>query len=121
MDASAISWVLAGNDLAPLPGPVRDRLTVIDVPPMSEAHLAAVVASIYAEANAAKNGFFDPQIEPDVLGRLLTLSPRGIRKAVDDAMVRAASQGRRRVRAEDVDTRRRGSARGIGFHISVSA
>ena len=121
MDASAISWVLAGNKLTPLPEPIRDRLTVIDVPPMSEAHLAAVVASIYAEANAAKKGFFDPQIEPDVLGRLLTLSPRGIRKAVDDAMVRAASQGRRRVRAEDVDTRRRGSARGIGFHAGVPA
>ena len=59
MDASAIWWVLAGNDLAPLPGPVRDRLIVIEVPLMSEAHLTAVVYSIYVETNAAMNGFLN--------------------------------------------------------------
>ena len=118
LDASAVSWVLAGNEIAPLPEPIRDRLTVIDVPPLSRAHLAAVVASIYAEANAANAGYFESDLDTDVLALLLGMTPRGIRKAVQDAMVRAASNGKRRLMVDDVVVRERDPAQRFGFHAS---
>ena len=117
MDASAVSWVVAGNEMAPLPEPIRDRLTVIEVPSLSRMHLAAVAANIYAEANEANAAYFGPSLDPELLDLLLTLNPRGIRKAVQDAMVRAASHGRQKVGVEDVVLREH-SSRQFGFHNS---
>lgn len=57
-------------------------------------HLAAVAASIYAEANKAEAACFEPPLDPDIFDPLFSLSPREIRKAVQDAMMRAASHGR---------------------------
>lgn len=107
--------MVAANELSPLPEPIRDRLTVIEVPPLSRVHLAAVAASIYAEANEVSAAYFEPTLDPELLDLLLTLSPRGIRKAVQDAMVRAASHKRQRVAVEDVVLREH-SSRHFGFH-----
>ncbi len=49
MDASRVLWVLAGNDIAPLPAPILDRLTVVAVKTPDEAHLRAIAASVYEE------------------------------------------------------------------------
>lgn len=117
MDASSVCWILAGNSLTPLPEPIRDRLTVIEVPPMSLTDLTSVAASIYAEANVGMKGFFDPGLDPDVLEALLTLSPRAIRKAVQGAMVRAAADGRRRLEPDDLGRLRRTSGPRYGFRM----
>lgn len=102
MDASRVSWVLAGNDIAPLPAPIVDRLTVVIVPAPDEAHLRAVAASIYADCNEVRRRFFPPTLDEAVADRLLETNPRGIRTAVSEAMTRAASDGRRALRADDV-------------------
>lgn len=102
MDAARVLWMLAGNDLAPLPVPILDRLTVISVPSPDEAHLRAVVASVYEDCNAARRFFFPPELDEGVTDRLLETNPRGIRKAVAEAMTRAAADERRAIRADDI-------------------
>ncbi len=115
MDASHVLWILAGNSLDPVPRPIADRLTVVTVPPMDEGHLAAVAASVYAEANAARRDYFDPMPEPDVLARLATTTPRGMRRALGEAMVRAAADGRRELRPDDVVVETGHARRRAGF------
>lgn len=60
-------WVLAGNDLAPLPAPILDRLKVVPVPTPDGAHLRAVAASVYEEDSAARGRCFPPAIDEAVL------------------------------------------------------
>lgn len=115
IDASGVSWVLAGNDASLLPEPILDRLTVLIVPTMSTAQLAAVCQSIYAEANAARLGFFDPEPDARVVEALLGLNPRAIRVVIEDAMVSAAADERRTVTPDDLRPRGRSTARRIGF------
>ena len=102
MDASRVLWVLAGNDLGPVPAPIVDRLTVITVPTLDEAHLRAVAASVYEECNEARCSFFPASMEATVLDRLLGTNPRGIRKAITEAMTLAAADGRRVLDADDI-------------------
>ncbi len=102
IDASAMSWIAAANDVTHLPGPILDRLTVLSVPEMRPAERAVVVGSIYAEANASFRAFFDDEPSPAVVARLVATNPRRARLAVEDAMVRAAAAGRRTVQPDDV-------------------
>ncbi len=102
MDASRVLWVLAGNDLAPIPGPIVDRLTVVGVPTPDGTHLRAVAASIYEECNGARRHFFPRVMGDGVIARLLATNPRGIRKAIAEAMTRAAADGRASLREDDV-------------------
>lgn len=116
MDASAVSWVLAGNDASPLPEPILDRLTILTVPAMDRDQVVAVARSIYAEANAARRAFFDPEPGRRVLDRLAGLNPRSIRIAIEDAMVTAAAVGRRAIAVDDLRPRERAAKRRRGLH-----
>ena len=115
IDASAVTWALAANVGEVMPPPILDRLTVIQVPPMDEAQLRAVAASVYESANAARGGFFEPVPGNAVLGRLVLTNVRGIRRAVAGAMVRAAAEGRRSIRPDDVVIPTLPRKHGIGF------
>ncbi|WP_237478654.1 AAA family ATPase [Lichenibacterium dinghuense] len=115
MDASAILWVLAGNSTDALPPPIVDRLTVVRIPAMDEGQLRAVAASVYGEANANCDGFFDAELREETMRHLLGTNVRGIRRAVDDAMVRAAADGRRSIGPGDVVVHEGGTDRRIGF------
>lgn len=102
MDASRVLWALAGNDLAPLPAPIADRLTVLAVPTPDEAQMRAVAVSVYRECNADRRDFFEPDLGQAVVARLLATNPRGLRKAIAEAMASAAADGRRALRPDDV-------------------
>lgn len=114
IDASRVTWILAGNALDPLPAPILDRLAVLEVPAMDEAHLRAVAASVFSEANGERHDHFEP-LAGDVAGRLATTTPRRMRRAVVDAMVRAAADGRRALALRDVVVEPRPSRRRAGF------
>ena len=114
-DASRILWVMSANDLAGIPDPIVDRLTVIEVPEPGPEHLAAVADSVYADANAARNGYFSARLDPAVRARLAGRPPRSMRLTIEDAMVRAAAVGRRGIIASDLIERRTGGRRAMGF------
>lgn len=116
MNASGVIWMLAGNDPSKLPGAILDRLTILTVPDMGPDQAAAVARSIYAEANAARRGFFDPEPGEAVLERLARLNPRSIRIAIEDGMVTAAAAGRPSVLPDDLRLRERRPPRRSNLH-----
>lgn len=79
-----------------------DRLTIIEVPTPGEEELRAVAASVYERGNVDRLGFFEPTLEDAVVDRLVETNPRGIRKALAEAMTRAAADGCRALRPDDV-------------------
>ena len=116
MDASRVLWVLAANDASSIPAPVLDRLTVVRVPEMTQHHRVVVAQSVYAEANAARGHFFDHDLPRPVVERLSSLGPRSVRLAVEHAMARAAADGRRTLRDDDVRPRPKPTKQRFGFH-----
>ncbi len=103
IDASAVMYAMSANDIALVPEPILNRLTIIEVPEIGAGQLAAIVDSIYVEANAARRGFFDAEPGAPIRDAILEIgTPRGIRLAIEAAMVEAASQGRRTILPEDV-------------------
>ncbi len=112
IDASAVSWVAAANDVAGLPGPILDRLTILSVPEMRPVERAVVVGSIYAETNSRFRAYFDEEPSPAVVSRLVMVNPRRARLAVEEAMVRAAAAGRRTLLPDDVPIKSEAKPRG---------
>ncbi len=115
IDASRVLWVLAANDASALPDAILDRLTVIEVPEMTQEQRAIVAESLYAEANGDRRQFFEPTPSRSVLDRLALLSPRSARLAVEHAMARAAADGRRELREDDVRPRPSRAPLRMGF------
>ncbi|RYB02119.1 AAA family ATPase [Lichenibacterium ramalinae] len=101
IDASRVMWIAAANDIEGIPAPIVDRLTVVEVGAMAHDDRVAVVRSVYADLNKVYLDFFDPQPGRDLLERLAALPPRRAKLVLDDAMSRAAAEGRRSVEASD--------------------
>lgn len=117
IDASQVLWVMAANDTARIPAPILDRLTVIEVREPDAEQRARIAASIYVEANAKKRFFFEAELSATVTERLIGVSPRAMRKSLDEAMVRASAEGRRRLSSDDVIAPSRQTQRRIGFFL----
>ncbi len=115
MDLSALSWMLSANESGAFPAPILDRLTIIEVPPLTQGQLTIVAASIYRDANVARRGFFDAELGTDVMARLMEMNPRAMRIALDAAMVRAAADGRRTLLPADIRDRAGARRCRVGF------
>ena len=102
INSAHILWVMAANDIEPLPGPIRSRVTQVKLQPMTMENRLAVAHSIYAEANARLKSWYDPEISPAALRVLEAATPRRMRKAIDGALVRAGADNRRTLTADDV-------------------
>ena len=102
MDASGVMWAMAANDLAAVPEPILDRLTVICVPDLMLGQRNTVVLSIYADLNASRGSWFGPVLAQDLVVQLALMTPRRARVALDEAMITAASEGRSKVLPSDL-------------------
>ena len=116
IDASAISWVATANDIADIPSAVLDRLMIIEVPEMDSRQRIIVARSIYADINARHGGYFDGQLPQSVVQRVLDINPRRCRIAIEDALIRAAADGRRLIEPEDVQPVKAVSKRRTALH-----
>lgn len=118
IDASMVSWIATSNDTAGIHPAILSRLTVIEVNCPTPAQMPAVVASIHRElvSNADWGGWFEP-LSAEVLAALTALSPREVRRAIEDAYANAACAGRRVVVLADVSNNRSSGnqRRQIGF------
>ena len=114
LDASRVSWLLTANAVEPMPAAIVDRLTIVEVPSLDEAHLRAIAVSVFAEANAERRSFFEPPSD-DVVDRFAAASPRRMRRVVVEAMTRAAADGRRALLPDDIVPDPPPSRRRAGF------
>lgn len=101
-DLSRCLIVATANDLDVLPSFIQDRLLVVTVAPPDGAMLRAIASRIAADIIGALGDAFALPDE-DVVVRLSTTHPRGIRRLVTLALGFAAEAGRRHLVVADVD------------------
>ena len=114
LDASRVSWLLTANAVEPVPAAIVDRLTIVEVPSLDEAHLRAIAVSVFAEANAERLSFIEPPSD-DAVNQFAAASPRRMRRVVVEAMTRAAADGRCALLPDDIVPEPRPSRRPAGF------
>lgn len=94
--------VATANDLDALPDFIRDRFLVVAITQPDGAMLRAIASRIAGEIISTLNDAFGFPTE-DVVARLSTSHPRGIRRLVTLALGFAAEAGRRHLVVADVD------------------
>jgi ATP-dependent Lon protease len=119
--ADRILWFFTANEIDTLRTSLIDRMTVVAVPPPSEAQRAAVIRSLYSRFILAFQGRLDPNIADDVVDAIADATPRTARRLIDIGFGFAAQDGRRSLTPADIAKGRRHvspeprSAR-FGFH-----
>ena len=115
MNASGILWVMASNCIEAIPSPILNRLTIVEAATPDGIHLAAIAHSIFTECNNRCMAFFPPEPSPILVERLIGMTPRMMRLALEDAMTVAAAAGRREVHPDDLRMSEPRTRRRIGF------
>lgn len=118
-DLSRCLIIATANDLDLLPAFIQDRFLIVTVTPPDRAMLRAIASRIAADIIAAHGNAF-AQPDEDIVARLATTNPRGIRRLVTLALGFAAEAARRHLIVADiaaaeavVDTK--GAREPIGF------
>jgi ATP-dependent Lon protease len=106
---------MTANDVRGIPDPVLSRLSVYEIRRPDAAQAAQVAQTIYAGILSEMKLEFDAQLGDDVLATLAELAPREMRKALVDALGKAAEADRDHLLAADLKAREV-LKRSIGFH-----
>ena len=114
MDASHMLWVMTANSVAPIPAAILSRFKVFEVPAITPEQMRAIVTNVHLEENGRNNGWFDPELQEDVMGELCSMTPRRARIALGEGMAAAAFDQRRWISADDLPKERDGGRR-MGF------
>jgi len=77
VDLSHVSWIATANAVDPLPGPLRDRLRVLEMAPPEIQHLESLIAPILA--GIAESRGLDPRFLEALDGGEIALIRRGWR------------------------------------------
>lgn len=117
LDASRVQWFAATNDLERVNAPIRSRFVVFNIPAPSSDQCVRIAHSIYRRLidRCSWGAAMEPQISNAVAERLAELPPREMRIKLSQACGRAARQGRREVKVEDIVVAETAGKFGIGF------
>ena len=95
-------WITTGNDTAPIPGPVLDRMLVIHVPEPSSEQARIILMSLFRELVRPYGDSFEATLGADVLDHLADANARGAKRVLRLALGFAAQAGRRAIALADV-------------------
>lgn len=105
IDASSVNWVLTANHDS-VPEPILSRLDVFELSLPNAQQVRQIATSVWAELCAKSfplgHGFED-KLSDNSLSLLQTLSPRLLRKVLQQAAAAAVQAGRRVLHATDVE------------------
>jgi len=117
IDASGALWFATANDASRIPEPLLNRMNVYEIEPPDAEGSARIARSLYREIRESHDwGRRFPESPPaGVVEKLVALTPREMRRALQAAFGNAKVAGRYELHPEDVDAGR-GARRGrIGF------
>jgi len=77
VDLSHVSWIATANTVDPLPGPLRDRLRVLEMPAPQIQHLDSLIAPVLAGIAASRG--LDPRLLDALDGEEIDVVRRGWR------------------------------------------
>ncbi|HYD94743.1 MAG TPA: AAA family ATPase [Noviherbaspirillum sp.] len=103
INASCVVWVCTSNDAHRLPAPIRNRLRVFSIPPLTATQAMSIALQLWqslcAELPRAAAGV---QLTEEALAVLAHHPPRSIRKALREALGRAVYADRLIIAADDI-------------------
>lgn len=97
LDASRLVWLATANEADGIPGPIRSRLTMVDVQAPGRREMESVIDSVNEELRQEEPAIakaFAGRVPADVKELLLTLPPRRLKKTLLAAYARAATAPR---------------------------
>ena len=117
IDASGAVWFATANDASRIPDPILNRMNVYEIAAPDAEGSARIARSLYREIRESHDWGrrFPEAPSGGVVEKLATLTPRGMRRAVQAAFGSAKVAGRDELRPEDVDAQRGGKRQRIGF------
>lgn len=103
IDASRIYWLLTSNEVAPVPGPVLNRVRRFDIPLPTAAQAVSILNNIYqAVQREVRLPVAMAPLSRDVVALLGRIAPRRQRQLVREAIGRALYAGRREITGDDL-------------------
>jgi len=119
IDVSRVIWIATCNDASQIHSAIRSRFKLVAVDLPTRQQMPAVIRSIHAELlrGAEWRGGFEHDLDDDVLSELLSMPPRSVWHALEEAYATCALAGRRRLVPSDIPTVTRDTTRTrpIGF------
>jgi len=119
IDVSRVIWIATCNDASQIHPAIRSRFKLVAVDLPTRQQMPAVIRSIHAELlrGAEWRGGFEHDLDDDVLSELLSMPPRSVWHALEEAYATCALAGRRRLVPSDIPTVTRDTTRTrpIGF------
>jgi ATP-dependent Lon protease len=118
IDASDVVWVATANDVASIPDPILNRMSVYEIDPPDEEGSRRIAASVYRDLRAEHSWgrLFPEELDGEALDRLARLMPREMRRVMLAAFGYAKVDGRHEVTATDVHDDRLARRSKIGFN-----
>ncbi len=116
IDASEVVWVATANDVRQIPEPILSRMNVYEIEAPDYDAACRIARAIYRDIRDSHDwGKRFPEVPAQqVQDRLAELSPRDMRKAINQAFGNASLAGRDELAVEDIERRDTKKAR-IGF------
>jgi len=116
LDASEVVWVATANDARQIPEPILSRMNVYEIEAPDHDAACRIARAIYSEIRDSHDWGKRFPAAPDdsVLDCLASLSPRDMRKAINQAFGNASLAGRDELIADDIERREAKKSR-IGF------
>lgn len=104
IDASHVNWIATANDKSQIPAPILSRMTVLHIEPPTPEQIRGIAQNVYEKLckEASWGGFFDAQLDDNVLDVLMDYSPRELKRVLLDALGAAAKFRRPKIVVEDV-------------------
>jgi len=117
IDASDVVWVATANDLASIPEPILNRMSVYEIDPPDAEGSMRIAASVYRELRVEHSWGrqFPEELGEESLECLARLLPREMRRVMLAAFGYAKIDGRLQVLAADIRDERAGRRGRIGF------
>jgi ATP-dependent Lon protease len=116
IDASGALWLATANDAGRIPEPLLSRLSVYEIDPPDADGSQRIAGAIYREIRNSHDWGrqFPEALSEAALGRLASLPPREMRRAIHSAFGAAKITGRSEVGPDDIQDPR-GRKQRIGF------
>lgn len=104
LDASKIIWVATGNYMESIPSPIKSRMRIFNINQPDKDTMRPVIESIYQYLvkNKVYGKLLDSELEEPVISSLVSLSPRSVRLALEEATFKAIRNDRSKIDLKDL-------------------
>lgn len=102
LDVSRVTWILTSNALDTITSPLRSRMKLFTIPPLTVAQSREMAMRIFRQVVANLDMDFSPELPIPMAAVLATISPREMHRLSREVVANAVATGRRQVEQADL-------------------